>query len=213
MALSYLSSAFGNPFHLHTDKITARRKRISYARVCVEVDASTELVKEFDPRCDNGEWITIKAELEWVPAKCTTCGVFGHSIARCGKQKTSREGTGLMKTDKETKSSEVWVEVKKKGKGKVTMDDAAILEDGLGKVVVLGDPSGTKNSNEPVGDMARNVTSPQETLELHQTGGRGMHLIIFYSRIRNERERLHMNLTLEMPVECPSSRRSRFAEA
>lgn len=52
-------------------------------------------------------------------------------------------------------------------------DDAAILEDGLGKVVVLGDPSGTKNSNEPVGDMARNVTSPQETLELHQTGGRG----------------------------------------
>lgn len=63
-ALSYLSSAFWNPFHLHTDKITARRKRISYARVCVEVDASTELVKEFDPRCDNGEWITIKAELE-----------------------------------------------------------------------------------------------------------------------------------------------------
>lgn len=27
------------------------------------------------------------------------------------------------------------------------------------------------------------------------------------------RKRLHMNLTLEMPVECPSSRRSRFAEA
>lgn len=63
MALSYLSSAF--PFHLHTGKITARRKRISYARLCVEVDASTELVKEFDPRCDNGEWITIKAELEY----------------------------------------------------------------------------------------------------------------------------------------------------
>lgn len=40
-----------------------------------------------------------------------------------------------------------------------------------------------------------------------------MHLIIFYSRIRNDRERLHMNLTLEMPVECPSSRRSHFAEA
>lgn len=35
----------------------------------MEVDASTELVKEFDPCCDNGEWITIKAELEWVPAK------------------------------------------------------------------------------------------------------------------------------------------------
>lgn len=95
----------------------------------MEVDASTELVKEFDLRCDNGEWITIKAEFEWVLAKCTTWGVFGHSIATCGKQKTSRERTRLIETDKEakaeiqaatkkTKSSEVWVEVKKKGKGK-----------------------------------------------------------------------------------------------
>lgn len=28
-----------------------------------------ELVKEFDLRCDNGEWITIKAEFEWVPGE------------------------------------------------------------------------------------------------------------------------------------------------
>lgn len=70
----------------------------------MEVDASTELVKEFDLRCDNGKWITIKAEFEWVLAKCTICGVFGHSIATCGKQKTSREGTGLIETDKEAKA-------------------------------------------------------------------------------------------------------------
>lgn len=40
------------------------------------------------------------------------------------------------------------------------MDDAAILEDGLWKVVMLGEPSGTNSSNKPVGEMARNVTSP-----------------------------------------------------
>lgn len=33
------------------------------------------------------------------------------------------------------------------------MSDVAILEDGLGKGVVLRDPSGTNSSNEPVGDM------------------------------------------------------------
>ncbi len=53
--LSYVASAVGRP--LHTDKLTAIKKRISYARVCVEVEASEELVKDFDLQCENGEWV------------------------------------------------------------------------------------------------------------------------------------------------------------
>lgn len=44
--LSYVASAVGKP--LHADKQTANRKRINLARISVEVDASEELVQEFD---------------------------------------------------------------------------------------------------------------------------------------------------------------------
>ncbi len=40
--LSYIASAIGKP--LHSDRMTGGKKRISYARICVEVDAS----KDFD---------------------------------------------------------------------------------------------------------------------------------------------------------------------
>jgi hypothetical protein len=39
---------------LHADHTTLLRKRLSYARVCVEIDASKTLVKEYDLRCPNG---------------------------------------------------------------------------------------------------------------------------------------------------------------
>lgn len=55
--LSYVASAVGRP--LHTDKLTAIKKRISYARVCVEVEASEELVKDFYLQCENGEWVPV----------------------------------------------------------------------------------------------------------------------------------------------------------
>jgi hypothetical protein len=35
------------------DKLTAIKKRISYARVCVEVEASEELVKDFYLQCES----------------------------------------------------------------------------------------------------------------------------------------------------------------
>lgn len=44
--LSHLASAVGKP--LYTDNMTASRSRISYARLCFEVDAAKELIKEFD---------------------------------------------------------------------------------------------------------------------------------------------------------------------
>uniref|UniRef100_A0A2K1XI89 DUF4283 domain-containing protein n=1 Tax=Populus trichocarpa TaxID=3694 RepID=A0A2K1XI89_POPTR len=79
--LSCVASAIGVP--LHADHTTLLRKRLSYARVCVEIDASKTLVKEYDLRCPNGLFITISAEYEWIPSKCSNCNVFGHTIALC----------------------------------------------------------------------------------------------------------------------------------
>ena len=50
--LSCVVSAIVVP--LHADHTALLRKRLSYARVCVEIDASKMLVKEYDLRCPNG---------------------------------------------------------------------------------------------------------------------------------------------------------------
>jgi hypothetical protein len=56
---------------------------LSYARVCVEIDVSHMLVKEYDLRCPNGLFITILADYEWIPFKCSNCNVFGHTTSIC----------------------------------------------------------------------------------------------------------------------------------
>jgi len=59
------------------------RKRLTYARVCVEIDASKVLVKEFDLQCLNGIVITILDKYEWLPYRCSSCNVFGHISTTC----------------------------------------------------------------------------------------------------------------------------------
>ena len=81
--LSYIASAVGCP--LHADHITLTRKRLSYARVCVELDARDELVRDFDFQCSNGMWTKVAVDFEWLPIKCSKYGVFGHSLSSCPK--------------------------------------------------------------------------------------------------------------------------------
>jgi hypothetical protein len=50
---------------LHTDGLTAAKSRIRFSRICVEIDASPDFVEDFYLSCDNGDWITVFAELEW----------------------------------------------------------------------------------------------------------------------------------------------------
>jgi hypothetical protein len=56
---------------------------LTYTRVCVKIDASKLLVKEFDLQCPNGMVITISVEYEGLPSKCGSCNVFGHNLATC----------------------------------------------------------------------------------------------------------------------------------
>jgi hypothetical protein len=53
--LSYVASALGVPLHAIT---TLTHKKLTYARVCVEIDALKLLVKEFDLQCPNKMLIT-----------------------------------------------------------------------------------------------------------------------------------------------------------
>jgi hypothetical protein len=86
--VSYVASAIGIP--LHTDLTTLMCQRLNYTRVCIDINASKMLVREFNLLCPNGMLIAISVEYEWLPCKCSGCNVFGHTLATCPNNKRLR---------------------------------------------------------------------------------------------------------------------------
>ena len=65
---------------LHVDKTTASRRRITYARICIEVDASEEWITDFELESSYGKPpISVKVEYQWTPSRCSECKCFGHN--------------------------------------------------------------------------------------------------------------------------------------
>lgn len=61
--LSHLASAVGRPL-LYADSMTASRRRISYARICVEIDASKNLIRDLDLLGEQGDRMTVFVEYD-----------------------------------------------------------------------------------------------------------------------------------------------------
>lgn len=57
--LSYVASAVGKP--LYADKMTETCKGLSYAKICVEVDADLVLPEAFDVALANGTCFPVKS--------------------------------------------------------------------------------------------------------------------------------------------------------
>ena len=96
--LSYIASSIGRP--LYSDSLTESLKRISYARVCIEVDS--KLLLSFDLQFANGEFCEVMISYPWKPG-CRSL-VMMRLIVRMGtsmfnlKYKSngwSRVGVGL----------------------------------------------------------------------------------------------------------------------
>lgn len=81
--LSYVASAIGRP--LYADSVTKRCTRLSYARVCVEIEVGAYLPSSFWLRLDNGKDVEITVKYPWKPLQCLDCKVFGHNEAGCKK--------------------------------------------------------------------------------------------------------------------------------
>ncbi|XP_058722959.1 uncharacterized protein LOC131594767 [Vicia villosa] len=78
-SISKISSAIGNP--ITTDECTARKLRISYARVLVEVDITKPVKQSITIRDHSGKEWEQKIEYEWRPKYCQTCLKIGHDCA------------------------------------------------------------------------------------------------------------------------------------
>ncbi|KAK9265503.1 hypothetical protein L1049_005517 [Liquidambar formosana] len=79
--LSYVASAIGTP--LYRNGPTVARSRLSYARVCVEIDANSDFPTSFDLELEDGSSCEILAEYPWKPLVYKNCSSFGHSTLHC----------------------------------------------------------------------------------------------------------------------------------
>ncbi|GAV63632.1 DUF4283 domain-containing protein/zf-CCHC_4 domain-containing protein, partial [Cephalotus follicularis] len=81
LGLSYIASALGKP--LHMDVSTTKRQALTFARVRVDMAATSTFPDNIIFELENGNTTTIGVEYRWRPASCTLCKVFDHSNKTC----------------------------------------------------------------------------------------------------------------------------------
>ncbi|XP_074290946.1 uncharacterized protein LOC141617678 [Silene latifolia] len=87
IVLSKIASKIGKP--LFADPATTNKEKLSFARVLVEIDVSSEFVDTVVINTPFLGQISQKVVYEWVPFYCTGCGKMGHKIATCKWNKPS----------------------------------------------------------------------------------------------------------------------------
>ncbi|XP_058784859.1 uncharacterized protein LOC131659723 [Vicia villosa] len=75
-SLGKITSAIGKP--LMTDECTAKKLRVSYARVLIEVDVTKELKQYITIRDPTGEKLMQQVDYEWTPPYCSQCNKVDH---------------------------------------------------------------------------------------------------------------------------------------
>lgn len=80
-AISKIASKLGKP--LCVDNFTLERKRISYARVLIEIDTSISPLEMFDVKLPSGLVYSQYVYYENMPKFCNHCFMFGHIREKC----------------------------------------------------------------------------------------------------------------------------------
>ncbi|XP_039004676.1 uncharacterized protein LOC120131861 [Hibiscus syriacus] len=75
--LSYIASGIGVP--LSMDSVIASRKRLEYAKLCIEIGLNDNIHEYVDVLMNDGSITSILVELPWFPPCCKNYRVFGHS--------------------------------------------------------------------------------------------------------------------------------------
>lgn len=76
VGFSKIASTIGKP--IHVDEATATKKRLDFARICIEVDAADELPNDITIAV-KADSVTMGIEYQWLPSSCQKCNVFGHT--------------------------------------------------------------------------------------------------------------------------------------
>ncbi|KAL0907971.1 hypothetical protein M5K25_005493 [Dendrobium thyrsiflorum] len=78
--ISKIATKIGYP--LAVDALTASKSRLTYARVCVQVDASASYPDTI-PICVDGKIFNLQIQYEWRPSICSCCKSLNHQEDQC----------------------------------------------------------------------------------------------------------------------------------
>ncbi|KAI0495728.1 hypothetical protein KFK09_022031 [Dendrobium nobile] len=78
--ISKIASYVGHP--LVVDALTARKTRLTFARVCVMVSSASSLPDEI-PISMDGDDVSLKVIYDWKPSHCSGCGSIVHPSTLC----------------------------------------------------------------------------------------------------------------------------------
>ncbi|XP_048135925.1 uncharacterized protein LOC125315370 [Rhodamnia argentea] len=107
-----IASAIGGP--LYVDARTEGMKRLSFARVCVEIKATQPRVDSVKIRWDD-ELIPIPIEYEWKPLSRASCGIYGHKCRMTGFACAATSDAPVNKhPDAQTQIREEWQRVQRR---------------------------------------------------------------------------------------------------
>ncbi|GAV92292.1 DUF4283 domain-containing protein/zf-CCHC_4 domain-containing protein, partial [Cephalotus follicularis] len=81
IGLSYIASVLGKPLHMDTN--TTHRHALMFARVCVDMPATSSFQDSITLELVDGSTISVGVEYPWKPNACTLCKVFDHSNRSC----------------------------------------------------------------------------------------------------------------------------------
>lgn len=85
VGFSKIASTIGKP--IYVDEATANKKRLDFARICVEIDAGDELPSDITISVKSDS-VMVGVEYQWLPPSCKSCKVFGHS---CGPKAVPKQ--------------------------------------------------------------------------------------------------------------------------
>jgi len=183
--ISIMASHIGRP--LYADPMTEDRSRLGYARVCVDVNASSKFPKYididqgYDESTGERRLSRLPIEYQWIPSICSHCKVFGHTVSRCPKKpqhnphisdisKKADEGEGFIPVQKkrgkaQDKGKEVSSSSRLNAPNYASMTMAECLE--FHTVTVPYDPkdidSQIKNQFRALAEEDKDIPSPMES--------------------------------------------------
>ncbi|GAV92685.1 DUF4283 domain-containing protein/zf-CCHC_4 domain-containing protein [Cephalotus follicularis] len=83
LGLSYIASVLGRPLYMDTP--TTNRHSLNFARVCVDMLASSPFPSSIALDLDDGSSTVVNVKYPWKPQVCSLCKVFDHSNKSCPK--------------------------------------------------------------------------------------------------------------------------------
>ncbi|GAV92075.1 DUF4283 domain-containing protein/zf-CCHC_4 domain-containing protein, partial [Cephalotus follicularis] len=137
VGLSYIASVLGKPIEM--DATTMSRYALLYARVCVDMKATSDFPESITLELEDGSTTIIEVEYPWRPAACMLCKVFDHSNWSCPRVTRSEWiPRPVLLAHRKPEDAEGWITVGRKENSAVKKEPAPSVVEAVGEAGKAG---------------------------------------------------------------------------